>query len=175
MRPEVKESQTVSSEFFSLRKDLLQNSSGKTHTYSFLQLPDAVSVLAHTPEGLWILNQEYRHPTGKTLLGPPGGRLDSGEDPLKGAQRELFEETGYWSDELVVLGSCHPFPGVCNQKIHYILAKNARLKGAQNLEPFEFVEVALKSDAELMQAVRNNPDVDGNLLTALLYHKILVV
>lgn len=169
MKPKIQDSKILHSGFFGLRQDLLENAHGVTHPYTYIFVSDAVAVLAQTKEGLWILNREYRHPTGKVLLGPAGGRLDQGENPLAGAVRELFEETGYWSDELFLLGSCHPFPGVCDQKIHYVFAKNCYLKGAQKLEPFEFVDVELKTHDELLAAIRNSEDVDGNLCTALWY------
>lgn len=170
MNPKVKSSKLLHSGFFSLRQDLLERADGLTHHYTSIILDnDAVVILAQTSDGLWILNREYRHPTGKTLLGPPGGRLEKGEDPLSGAQRELFEETGYWSDELILLGSCHPFPGICDQKLHYTLAKNAHKKGAQKLDPFEFIEVELKTDAELRAEIRSGANVDGNLCIALWY------
>jgi ADP-ribose pyrophosphatase len=169
MRPKVQDSKILHSGFFDLRQDLLENALGATHSYTYIFAANAVAVLAKTKEGLWILNKEYRHPTGKVLLGPPGGRLEQGEDPLKGAVRELFEETGYWSDEVSLIGACHPFPGACDQKIYYVYAQNCHLKGSQKLEPFEFVEVELKTDEELFHIIQNSSDIDGNLCTALWY------
>lgn len=156
--------------FFDVRQDLLERSDGQTHPYTSLILPvDATAILAQTADGLWILNREYRHPIGKTILGCPGGRLEVGEDPLLGAQRELFEETGYWSDEISLTGVCYPFPGICNQKIYYFFAKNAVKKGPQKLDPFEVIETELKTDAELRQALRSGAPVDATICTALWY------
>ena len=147
MIPDIEHSNILYSGFFDLRQDLLKKADGLTHLYTSLILStDAVVVLAETEDHLWILNREYRHPTGLTLLGPPGGRLEKGEDPIIGGQRELFEETGYWSDDIEILGCCHPFPGISDQKIYYIWAKNAVKKGEQMLEPFEFIQVELKPD-----------------------------
>src|SRR5690348_15684397 len=112
MKPKIKQSKTIHSSFYQLREDLLENARGDTTSYTSLLLPDAVCVLAQTKEGLWILNREYRHAPGQILLGPPGGRVDLNEEPLRAAQRELFEETGYWSEEMHLLGCCHPFPGI---------------------------------------------------------------
>ncbi len=172
MKPKILDTQEIYSGFFDLRQDLLENADGLTLSFTSLHMPSSVVVLAQTPNGLWILNREYRHPTGEVLLGPPGGRIDEGEDPLTAAKRELHEETGYYAEELQILGSCHPFPGICSQKIYYILAKNAEKKGEQKLEPFEFIEVELKTDAELLSEMQTSSRVDGNLCTALWYlHK----
>lgn len=169
MRPKVKDTKLLYSGFFELRQDLLERSDGQLHPYTSIVVSDAVVVLAQDQKGLWILNREYRHPTGKELLGPPGGRLEAGEDPVFGGQRELFEETGYWSDEIDLIGCCHPFPGICNQKIFYIWAKNCIKKGEQQLEPFEFIKIELKSDEELKKEIRSGSNVDGNLCSALYY------
>lgn len=170
MKLKVHSSRLVYSGFFSLRQDILEREGGFTHSYTSVVLStDAVAVLAQDQNGLWILNREYRHPTGKNLLGPPGGRLEPNEEPIVGGQRELFEETGYWSDEIVRLGCCHPFPGICDQKITYVWAKNCVKKREQKLEPFEFIEVELKTDEELRQAIKSGANVDGNLCTALWY------
>lgn len=167
MRPKVKKRDQTPLHFYSVRHDLLENSKGATLTYTSLILPNAVAVLAQTTDGLYILNREYRHPTEQALLGPPGGRIDEGEDPIQSAQRELYEETGYWSDEIELLGSCHPFPGLANQRIFYLWAKNARLRSDQQLEPFEFIQVELKTDDELRRALKHDPHIDGNLCIAL--------
>jgi ADP-ribose pyrophosphatase len=170
MKPKVQSTKLLyTSFFFDLRQDMLERADGTIHSYTSILVSDAVVIIAQTPDGLWILNREYRHPTGKTLLGPPGGRLEKGEDPLIGGLRELFEETGYHSDEIVTLGACHPFPGICDQKITYLWAKNCLKKGPQNLDPFEFIETELKTDLELRQEIRAGVNVDGNLCIALWY------
>ncbi len=172
MKPKVKDSKVVYSGFFNLRQDQLERSDGLVHSYTTMVInTDAAVVIAQTPEKLWILNREYRHPTGKILLGPAGGRLEPGEDPLIGGQRELFEETGYWSDEIELLGCSHPFPGLCDQKIYYLYAKNAVKKGEQRLDPFEFIQVELKTEEELHKEIREGDHIDGNLCTALWYKK----
>jgi ADP-ribose pyrophosphatase len=169
-RPKIQKSKLLYSGFFDLRQDLLERADGLTHQYtSIILATDAVAILAQDQNGLWILNREYRHPTGKVLLGPPGGRLEKGEDPIVGARRELFEETGYWADEIVLLGSSHPFPGICDQKIHYLWAKNAVKKADQSLDPFEFIEIELKTDEQLRREIRSGSNVDGNLCAALWY------
>lgn len=169
-RPKVKDSKILYTGFFDLKQDLLEKTNGETHSYTSLtSLGSAVAVIAQTKEGLYILNREYRHPTGQILLGPPGGRLEIGEDPIFGGQRELFEETGYWSDEIVIAGCCHPFPGLCDQKIYYLYAKNAFPKSGQKLDAFEFIETELMTDEELRTELQNRTQVDGNLCTALWY------
>jgi len=156
--------------FFSLRQDKLERHDGEMRDFTSVDLPgDAVVVLAEDSEGRFILNHEYRHPIGQFILGCPGGGLEPGEEPLQAAQRELQEESGYCSDELVPLGTCYPIPGICSQKIHYFHAKNARPSSGQSLDPFEFIEPVLKTQKELEGAILSGTLIDGLLCTALWY------
>lgn len=169
MNFKVQSSQILYSGFFDVRHDLVQRDDGLTQPYMSLVLNHATAILAQDSEGRWILNREYRHPTGERLLGCPGGRLEEGEDPFHGAQREFFEETGYWADVLYLTGCCYPFPALCNQKIYFFWAKNAVKKGKQNLDPLELIETELKSDAELREEITSGAPIDAVLCTALWY------
>lgn len=174
IRPKVRETKLLFSSFFQLHEDQLEKEDGTTHSYARLDLAtDAVVVIGQDEEGLYILNREYRHPTGITLLGPPGGRLEEGEDPILGGQREFFEETGYWSDHIQLIGCSYPFPGICSQKIFYLWAKKAFKKGTQKLDPLECISTELKTEEELREEIRNSASVDGILCTALWYKSLV--
>jgi ADP-ribose pyrophosphatase len=67
-------------------------------------LPDYVLVAAFTPAGQLVMVRGYKHGLGRVSLFAPAGHLDPGEDPLEGAQRELFEETGYTAATWQLLG-----------------------------------------------------------------------
>ncbi|MDB5179247.1 MAG: ADP-ribose pyrophosphatase [Patescibacteria group bacterium] len=55
----------------------------------------SICTLALTPDREVILTEQFRPGPNKIFLELPGGMLDSGEEPLAGAARELLEETGY--------------------------------------------------------------------------------
>lgn len=169
--PKIKTTKILHDGYFTLREDLLEREDeGVFQPLNTLVCSDATAILCQEAEtGRWILNREYRHSAGEILLGCPGGRLEKGEDPLIGGQRELFEETGYWSDEIVLMGSCYPLSGICNQKIFYLLAKNAVKKGEQSLDSFEFIETEILEDADLRRRILDGNQIDGILLTALWY------
>ena len=60
---------------------------------------NAVAVLAIDDDDEAILVNEFRYPVGY-VLEIPAGNVDKGETPLKCAQRELLEETGYKAKNL---------------------------------------------------------------------------
>ena len=171
--PEIVHTEVVYRGFFDMHVDHLQLPHGPKMPYHVLDIKThAATVLAKTPEGKYIVNREYRHPTGKWLLSCPGGRMDPGESPLEAACRELREETGYTSDSFILLGSAYPFPGVTEQLIYYILAENARHTHTPTLEDFELIHTELKTREELIQEIASGAAVDGILFTALLMEGI---
>ncbi len=173
LKPKILRSKTIYSGYLDVRQDLLERLDGKQREYTHFILPtDAAVILAETKDGKFVLNREYRHPIGDYLLGCPGGRLEPGEDPLVGALREFEEETGYSSLEMEHLGLSYPFPGLCNQRIHFVRAKNAYPKAAQSLDAFEYIHIELKTEQELRAEIAAGGRVDGLLITALGYRSL---
>lgn len=171
--PKVHSSEIVFDNFFKIRKDLIEERTGKLRTYTSLLLPgDAAIVLAQDTQNRYIINYEYRHPAMTFLLGCPGGLINTGEDPIIGGQRELLEETGYFADDICLTGCAYPFPGVCAQKIYYLFAKNAVKIKEPLLDPLEVIETRLMTEKELIEAIRNQPNIDAILCTALWYKNL---
>lgn len=172
--PTTYSSEIVYEGFFKMRKDRIVRHDGEMCDFTSLEIGwDAAVVIAEDPEGRLILNREYRQPTRRIILGCPGGKLEEGEDPIAGGARELLEETGYKSSDLRLIGSCYPIPGVCNQKVYFIHAKNARPGAGRKLDPFEFIETVLKTEEELKQEILSGALIDGILCTALWYKSML--
>jgi ADP-ribose pyrophosphatase YjhB (NUDIX family) len=57
-------------------------------------------ILVYDKDGKLLLVQRDQHDNNGSKWGVPGGHVDAGEEFLEAAQRELFEETGIWVDEL---------------------------------------------------------------------------
>lgn len=165
--PKVKTSRVLHKDLFEIRQDILEKDDGIGRPYTKLLCGDAVAILAQDPHGRWVLNREYRHGAGQILIGCPGGRLEEGEDPIEGAKREFLEETGYCFETSKLIGCCHPFPALCNQRISFVFAQNAIQTTAQSLDPLECIEPILLSDQELKTKIQQGELVDGILLTAL--------
>lgn len=166
--PEVKSSEIVYKGFFEVCVDQLQTPGGAKMSYSSVRLGvHAVAILAKTKEGKWIINKEYRHPTGKWLLSCPGGRIDTGESPMEAAKRELLEETGYGGGRFSILGNAYQCPALADQIVYYIYVEDAVFLQPAHHEPFEVIHTELKTPAELMSEIAAGFPVDGVLCTAL--------
>lgn len=171
--PQVEESKIVYDQFIKIRQDRLKLV-GKGHYdyYIFMAKASAVVILALTENEQYIINEEYRHPVKKILLCCAGGYIDQGEDPLAAAKRELVEETGYHTDDLALLGTAYPYPGISDQKIYYVLAKKCmKIKSPQPEIAEIFQTILLKKD-ELNKKIYGGCDLDGTLGTALFFYQL---
>ena len=146
--------------FLELRKDTVQLPDGSTATREFIQHSGAVAVIPLLDDGRMVLVRQYRYPVAKVLLEFPAGKLDAGESVLACGQRELLEETGYRAAEWAYAGAIHNAAAYSSESIHLWFARSLRA-GPQNLDHGEFVEVVLRSEAELdaLAARGDLPDV----------------
>lgn len=120
--------------------------------YYVLEYADWVSVLAIDINGKAILVREYRHGAGLVGLGLVGGGIDDDDaSPEDAARRELREETGYLTNELICLGTGYANWGNQNNRIHYFLAKNCCLGGDASFDPSEICELVLTDFSQLFE------------------------
>ncbi|MCH9608965.1 MAG: ADP-ribose pyrophosphatase [Chlamydiales bacterium] len=168
--PKVTEEKIVYDNYLKIKEEQLEIPNQDDYTYySLLTCPVAVMVLATTADGRYLINREYRHPTGKILLSCPGGLPNEGEEMMECAKRELLEETGYTATRFEKMGESHPFPGICNQKTFFVRAYEAQKTGALNLDHAELIETSLLSQKELFNAMDRGEPLDGLLCSALFF------
>lgn len=170
--PKLIKSTVIHDDFVKIQSDLLSLDDRQYTYYSLITRSPAVIILGITAEGMLVLNEEYRPPTGKVLLCCPGGYIDENEEPLDAGRREFLEETGYTADHFSVMGSAYPYPGISNQKIYYIYAQNARKKCEPKLDLNEVLRTCEISYQQLKEAIAAGREIDGNLCTALFYSEL---
>lgn len=88
--------------------------------------PGAVAIVAVDSHDQLTLVRQLREPARKSLLELPAGTLETGEDPLTTARRELAEETGLFGGEWSELGRFYTTPGFCREYMHVYLAQRAQ-------------------------------------------------
>ncbi len=119
--------------------------------YHVIELPCWTNICALTDAHELVLVREYRHGVGKTLLGLPGGRVETGEAPLIGAQRELLEETGYSGGAWLQTQRMYSSPAMQTNHGDCFLALGVRPSAAQKLDPAERIEVLPTPFAEVVE------------------------
>ncbi len=122
----------------------------------------------------WIvIERQYRHATGQYLWELPAGKLDRGEDPLHGAQRELAEETGYAAHHWSKLIYYYPSPGFLGEGMHIFLAEGL-IPGEAHPEEDEQIDFRLVRLSDLLEKIRKGSILDGKTLVgALLFAQML--
>ena len=107
---------------FNVRVDEMEVRPGLTARLDIIEHTGAVTMLPLDGEGqLWFIRQ-YRHSAGEVILELPAGTLEPGEDPARGAARELQEEIGMKAGRLEHLAGFWLAPGYSTEFMHLYLA-----------------------------------------------------
>ncbi|MFF4410272.1 NUDIX domain-containing protein [Streptomyces sp. NPDC001262] len=86
--------------------------------------PGSVAVLALDDQDRVLVLRQYRHPVRQKLWEIPAGLLDvPGENPLRAAQRELYEEAHVKAEDWRVLTDVYTTPGGCDEAVRVFLAR----------------------------------------------------
>jgi ADP-ribose pyrophosphatase len=110
---------------FKVRRDLsVSPRDGSEHDFFCIEAPDWINILPLTANAEVVMIEQYRHGSDEVTLEIPGGMVDEGETPEAAASRELVEETGYLSREMLYLGKTRPNPAIQNNWIHTFLARD---------------------------------------------------
>lgn len=126
--------------------------------YYIMGIPGWVGIVPLTEDGYFILNKQYKHGIGLEVIEFPAGGIDEHEDdPLKAAQRELMEETGYSVDQGQIEFFAHMLANPTNAetRIWWYLARNARKTGEQKIDPSEIIENILVTPQELLELLHS--------------------
>jgi ADP-ribose pyrophosphatase len=114
---------------------------GLEGTYSVIESPDWVNVVATDLHDNLIMIRQFRFGTAAFTLEVPGGMVDPGEHPHATAERELYEESGYRAQQVVPLGFIEPNPAIFNNRAHMFWAQGCERVGEQVLDAGEDIEV----------------------------------
>ncbi len=170
---------TVSSEkIFSgnvleFRVDTVELPHGALATRELVHHPGGVAVVPVDDEGYVYLVRQWRKPYEEAVLEIPAGKRDKGEEPLKGAIRELGEETGLVAEKYVDLGSFYPSPGYVDEVIYLYLATGLK-KGDAHPDDDEYVENEKIHIDTLVDMIMKNEIKDGKTIAAVLKAKLVL-
>jgi 8-oxo-dGTP pyrophosphatase MutT (NUDIX family) len=134
-----------------------------------MEVGDWAVTIALTEEGNCVLVRQFRFGTEQFSWELPAGVVDPGEDPAKGGERELYEESGYRGSNVIVLGSVHPNPAIQRNTCHFILVEGARKIDSGDPGEHEFFEVREVSVDTLFEWARDGTITHGIVHAALFY------
>lgn len=131
--------------------------------------PEAVAVVALTPDGDVVLVEQYRPTFGEACVECPAGGVREDESFAAAARRELREETGYAveSREVDVLQTYRPM-GVARVRRGVAVATDVEpVPGGPEPDDDEFLDVHVVSPVEAL-SVATSAEATGWTLTPLL-------
>lgn len=113
-----------------------------------------------------LLVRQYRYAYGESLYEIPAGKLESNEDPMEAARRELEEEGGVRAAELKLLFVDYPSPGYTNEKIYIYQAMNGERVSA-HLDEGEYLDSEFVPLGKAMEMLQSGEIRDGKTIIAL--------
>ena len=144
---------------------------GSFVTFEKLKSADTVIVFPILENGNILLTKQMQ-PGKAEFIGGCGGRLDNGEDPEAGARREMLEETGYESKELILWKAVQPISKI-DRAVYVFVARDCKKIKEQNLDGGEKVGLFEVNFDEFLQYVRNplfsEHEIVQDVYEALLY------
>jgi len=148
-------------------RDTVEADDGRRFRHETIEHPGAVVILPLLPDGRIGFIEQYRHSVRASILELPAGTLEVGEDPAACAQRELMEEIGMASRDLVALGTLYPAPGFCSEIQHVFVARGLYPSKATP-DDDEAITLVPLSVAEADEAARTGRLADAKSLALML-------
>jgi ADP-ribose pyrophosphatase len=119
-----------------------------------------------------LMVRQYRFPVRKYLWELPAGKIDAGETALKGAKRELQEETGYRARRWTKLITFYPSPGFQQEKMTVFLAEELTAGKAHVIED-EDLEVEWFPLKQVEQDIAGGKIIDAKTIIGVQMYRAL--
>ncbi|HWG21566.1 MAG TPA: NUDIX hydrolase [Terracidiphilus sp.] len=157
---------------FRVTKDTIIEPGGKKNVRDVVRHNGSVVIVAidssKSKKDPWIvMERQYRHAANQFLWELPAGKIDPGEDPVAGAQRELEEETGYRAKKWKPLVEYFASPGFLGESMKVFIAEGL-VPGAASPEDDEDIEIRLVKLSEILKMIRKGAILDGKTLSCVL-------
>lgn len=159
---------------FKVRHDTIVEPGGKRAERDVIRHNGSVVILAldssKSRKDPWVvMERQYRHAANQFLWELPAGKLESGEEPLAGAQRELEEETGYRAKKWRPLVEYFASPGFLGEAMKVFLAEGLTA-GDTHPDEDEQIEMRLVRLSDVLRMIDKGAILDGKTLTSVLLY-----
>lgn len=154
--------------YIDLYQDKVRTPKGSVITYTRYHASDVAIVVPFLGRQRLLMIRQFRYPLGKVLLEFPAGHVDSGEDPLETARRELEEETGYGAKKVEYVYTYNPSVSRTKQSVHVYRATGLARTGATKHDGSEQISVETVTTAKLRRLIAKGKVENAGTLIAYL-------
>lgn len=156
----------LENKWFTVSKNTYDIGNGKTgDDYYHIDRSDYVLVIAEDHDGKVIVTRQYRWGADKILYDLPAGYLEKNESPVKAAERELQEETGY-RGKGILIGTLASIPGYMTSTAYVVKIDIEDKVEGMNKDDDETIEVYKFSIEEVKQMLKDNKFMDMGSVAA---------
>lgn len=159
---------------FTVWEDKIVPPGGQERLYSYLERLSSVIIIAANKPSEYFMVQQYRYPVQEDTWEFPAGSLKEGEDLSEAVKRELQEEIGFTSSNLIRLGRFNNNSSLADERCAVFLAKDLT-PASQDRDPTEsgMTEKTFRLE-EIEEMVRQGEVREGSTLAALTYLKLFL-
>lgn len=151
-----------------LRIDDIKLPDGTKSKREIVEHSGGVTILPVTDDDRIIMVKQYRKPVEEVVLELPAGKLESDEEPEQCAKRELWEETGFRTENIDFICSFYTSPGYSDELLYLYSARELFAAEEDRSEPGEFVEVCYLQKDEIIPKIINGKIKDSKTIIGLL-------
>ncbi len=144
-------------------------SDGRRRSREIVRHPGAVVLLPLVDNDHVCLIRNYRVSINATLIELPAGTLEPDEPPAATAARELLEETGYVAEQLELLHTYYPSPGIMDERMYLFVARGLTYAAPQR-ELGEEIDNLVVSWDEALALIDRGEIRDAKTLAGLLLY-----
>lgn len=147
-------------------KILLPNGQESEYYYGESKWSGGSMVIPILDDGRVVLTVQHRYPRDKQSIEFPCGGFEENEGASTCAERELIEETGYGSSEMMSIGSFDGLTGCFKNTVHTFVASGLEKRQAIKDDPSEKIEILLRRIDEFEDMVERGEIWDAHTLAA---------
>ena len=140
---------------------------GTPATRDIIRHSGAVGIIALDGKGNMLIVRQYRTSLERITAEIPAGRLESGENLLECAARELSEETGYNAEHIEYVGAIASAAGYSDELVHIAYA-HGLTPGKAHPDEDEFVASEWVNIDDMVDAVLSGEIEDSKTMVAAL-------
>jgi ADP-ribose pyrophosphatase len=151
-----------------LHEDRVEMPDGSTADRVVVDHPGAIVIVPLDGRGNVLLVRQPRYAADrKELLELPAGTREPNEEPEVTARRELREETGFDTRDLIPLGGFYSAPGFCSEYLH-LFAARALFASEAEPDADEFLSLEPTSLDDVPNLIRRGEIEDAKSIAGLL-------